>query len=95
MTLETGDVEAIAHLARVAVEEDKLPEYARNLDNVLQLAEQMNAVSTDKVEPIAHPMNAVQRLREDSVTESDQHEKFQTVAPATEDSLYLVPKVIE
>lgn len=95
MSLETGDVKAIAHLARIAVEEDQLAEYARNLDNVLQLAEQMNDVDTKSVDPIAHPMNAVQRLREDAVTETDQHEKFQAIAPATEDGLYLVPKVIE
>lgn len=95
MSLGTEDVKAIAHLARIAVEDEKLPEYAANLDSVLRLAEQMNSIDTNGVEPIAHPMNAIQRLRDDAVTETDQHEKFQTVAPAVEDSLYLVPKVIE
>ena len=95
MTLETDDVRAIAHLARVAIDDDRLPEYAANLENVLQLAAQMDAVDTQGVHPMAHPLEAVQRLREDAVTESDQHAQFQQSAPAVEDGLYLVPKVIE
>lgn len=95
MTLERKDVENIAHLARLAISEADIPEYARNLSNILALVEQMGAVDTSGVEPMAHPLEAAQRLREDTVTETDQRERFQAIAPAVEAGLYLVPKVIE
>jgi len=65
------------------------------MQNVLGPAEQMQAIDTEGVEPLAHPMEAVQRLRADEVTETDQHELFQDIAPQTEDGLYLVPRVVE
>ncbi|OOZ37787.1 Asp-tRNA(Asn)/Glu-tRNA(Gln) amidotransferase subunit GatC [Solemya velesiana gill symbiont] len=95
MSLERTDVEKIAHLARLAVSEDELDSMASDLSNILDLVEQMNAVDTDGVVPMAHPLHMVQRLREDAVTEVDQRDHFQSVAPLTEDGLYLVPKVIE
>lgn len=95
MSLERADVEKIAHLARLAIREEDIPEYVSNLSNILDLVEQMNAVDTADVGPMAHPMDAVQRLREDVVTETDQRELFQTIAPQVEAGLYLVPKVIE
>lgn len=95
MSLDKSDVEKIAHLARLAIDDAAKSEYANNLSNILGLVEQMNAVDTDDVEPMAHPTHAMQRLREDKVTEVDQRDQFQSVAPATEDGLYLVPKVIE
>lgn len=95
MSLERSDVEKIAHLARLEVAESEVPEIARNLSNILDLVAQMDAVDTDGVAPMAHPLDAVQRLRADEVTEINQREKFQALAPATENGLYLVPKVIE
>ncbi len=95
MALERKDVENIAHLARLAISEADIPEYARNLSSILALVEQMGAVDTTGVAPMAHPLDAVQRLREDAVTETDQREHFQAIAPAVEAGLYLVPKVIE
>ncbi|MEW7978632.1 MAG: Asp-tRNA(Asn)/Glu-tRNA(Gln) amidotransferase subunit GatC [gamma proteobacterium symbiont of Phacoides pectinatus] len=95
MSLERADVEKIAHLARIAVDEEELDAVAGGLSNILDLVEQMKAVDTRGVEPMAHPLHMVQRLREDRVTESDQREHFQAVAPQTEAGLYLVPKVIE
>ena len=95
MSLERDDVEKIAHLARLGIAEQDIPEYARNLSNILDLVAQMDSVDTDNVEPMAHPMEMVQRLREDTVTETDQRDHFQQVAPQTENGLYLVPKVIE
>ena len=95
MSLERSDVEKIAHLARLAVSEDQLDSVASDLSNILGLVEQMDAVDTSGVEPMAHPLHMVQRLREDKVTETDQRELFQSVAPLTADGLYLVPKVIE
>ncbi|HAS75845.1 MAG TPA: Asp-tRNA(Asn)/Glu-tRNA(Gln) amidotransferase GatCAB subunit C, partial [Marinobacter adhaerens] len=67
----------------------------KDLGNILDLVDQLAAADTDSVEPMAHPLNAVQRLRADEVTETNQREAFQAIAPATENGLYLVPRVIE
>ena len=95
MSLDSDDVKAIARLARLRIDEADVPAYATNLSNILDLVEQMNSVDTAGVVPMSHPLDVVQRLREDRVTESDQRDEFQQVAPATQDGLYLVPKVIE
>ena len=95
MSLDRTDVEKIAHLARLQVAEEELDSVAAGLSNILDLVAQMDAVDTGGVTPMAHPLHMAQRLRDDVVTESDQRDKFQQVAPATEAGLYLVPKVIE
>ena len=95
MALDKSEVEKIAHLARIAINEDKIPEYASSLSSILGLVEQMQSTNTDDIEPMAHPLDAIQRLREDSVTETNQRNAYQEIAPATEDGLYLVPKVID
>jgi aspartyl-tRNA(Asn)/glutamyl-tRNA(Gln) amidotransferase subunit C len=95
MALERSDVENIAHLARLAISEDDIPAYAENLSNILNLVEQMNAIDTTGVAPMAHPLEMAQRLREDVVSEENRREHFQAHAPAVENGLFLVPKVIE
>ncbi len=95
MSLEKTDVEKIAHLARLAVSAGGLDAVATDLSRILGLVEQMNAVDTAGVVPMAHPLHMAQRLRADEVTEPDQRELFQSIAPETEAGLYLVPKVIE
>ena len=95
MSLTREEVVRIAHLARLAVADDAIPKYAKDLSNILDLVAQMSAASTEQVEPMAHPFDAHQRLREDIVSESDQHRLFQSIAPQVEAGLYLVPKVIE
>ncbi len=95
MALDRSDVENIAHLARLAISEDDISEYAKNLSAILEFVEQMGSVDTQGVEPMAHPLEMTQRLREDVVSETDQREHFQKIAPAVEAGLYLVPKVIE
>lgn len=95
MALDKHDVEKIAHLARLAISEEDIPAYAENLSNILTLVEQMNAIDTRGIEPMAHPLEMAQRLREDVVTEQNQREHFQQHAPAVENGLFLVPKVIE
>ena len=95
MSLDADEVQKIAYLARLKIDEADIPAYVSNLSNILDLAEQMNSVDTEGVLPMSHPLNAVQRLREDKVTETDQRDHFQKIAPQTEDGLYLVPKVIE
>lgn len=95
MSLDVDEVKKIAYLARLKIEEADIPGYVSNLSDILDLVEQMNAVDTEGVTPMSHPLDAVQRLREDVVTESNQREQFQAIAPKTEDGLYLVPQVIE
>ena len=95
MALDAAEIRKIAHLARLGINADDIPEYARNLSDILAFVEQLNAVDTRGVEPLAHPLEATQRLRADEVTETDNRENFQQVAPETESGLYLVPQVIE
>jgi aspartyl-tRNA(Asn)/glutamyl-tRNA(Gln) amidotransferase subunit C len=95
VSLNRSAVEKIAHLARLAVSEEEKHRYARELSNILDLVEQMNAIDTDKVSPMAHPLQMVQRLRPDEPTEADQRELFQAIAPAAENGFYLVPRVVE
>ncbi|MBS0373205.1 MAG: Asp-tRNA(Asn)/Glu-tRNA(Gln) amidotransferase subunit GatC [Proteobacteria bacterium] len=96
MSLSRRDVEGIAHLARLEITEGELPVYVDSLSKILSFVEQLNAVDTQAVEPMAHPLEGeTQRLRPDAVTETDQHAKFQGNAPLVAQALYVVPKVIE
>lgn len=95
MPLTRIDVIKIAHLARLAICEDDIPAYLRDLSSILDFVDKMKAVDTTGIEPMAHPLDATQRLRPDQVTEADHRERFQTGAPQVEEGLYLVPRVIE
>lgn len=95
MVLTLEDVQRVAHLARIAVDENEARAVLAQLGGVFQLIEQMQAVETGGIEPMSHALDVIQRLREDAVTESNQHELFQAIAPQVEAGLYLVPKVIE
>ena len=95
MALERSDVEKIAHLARLGLNEADIPRTTETLNNILGLIDAMQAVNTDGIEPMAHPLDATQRLRADSVTEENRRNAYQAIAPAVENGLYLVPKVIE
>lgn len=95
MTLDRSDVAKIAKLAKLAVDDAALAHYASELTSILALIEQMNGIDTTGVEPMAHPLHQTQRLRPDLVTEADQRERFQQLAPLATDGLYLVPRVVE
>lgn len=95
MALDRTTVENIAHLARLGLEESEVSQTTTTLNAILGLVDAMQAVDTTGVEPLAHPLEATQRLREDRVTERNQRDAYQRIAPAVEDGLYLVPKVIE
>jgi aspartyl-tRNA(Asn)/glutamyl-tRNA(Gln) amidotransferase subunit C len=95
MSLQPDQVRTVARLARLALSDQELPAYARNLSDILDMVAQLNATDTTGVAPLAHPMDVVQRLRPDTVTEADLRERFQSVAPQVESGLYIVPKVIE
>lgn len=95
MSLTAADVKKIAHLARLNLSEADIALYTTQLSNILAFIEQMNSVDTSQVEPMAHPLDLSQRLRADQVSEHNQRDKFQKIAPQVEAGLYLVPKVIE
>ncbi len=95
MALKSDDVRNIAQLARLHLGDDEIERYAADLSSILDLVEQMQKVDTSAVEPLANPLDASQRLREDAVTETDQRDRFQAIAPDVEAGFYRVPKVIE
>lgn len=95
MSLQREDVEKIAHLARIELSEADIPRYTDNLSSIFEFIEQLNSVDTQGIVPMAHPLDAVARLRPDMVSETDQRVHFQQNAPLVEAGLYLVPKVIE
>jgi aspartyl-tRNA(Asn)/glutamyl-tRNA(Gln) amidotransferase subunit C len=99
MSLSDDQVRRIARLARIAIQPEDSAAVIDRLNRVLALIDQMRAVDTAGIEPMAHALDAQlpegQRLRRDEVTETDQRKLYQSVAPAVRDGLYLVPKVIE
>lgn len=95
MALDKSDIEKIAQLARLQISDDEAQQVTSRITDILALIDQMQAVDTSSVEPMAHPLDMVQRLRDDEVTEQDQREAMLKLAPASEDGVYLVPKVIE
>jgi len=95
VSLTANDVKKIAHLARLGIDDQDVESYANDLSGMLDLMTQMSELDTNNVIPMAHPLDQIQRLRPDVVTEHNQREHFQAIAPQVEDGLYLVPKVIE
>jgi aspartyl-tRNA(Asn)/glutamyl-tRNA(Gln) amidotransferase subunit C len=95
MSLSLDDVRRIAALARLAVTDAELAPVQAQLNGIFGLVEQLRAANTAGIEPMAHAQDVMLRLREDRVSEQDQHERFQSIAPQVEAALYLVPKVIE
>ncbi|CAC9582662.1 Aspartyl-tRNA(Asn) amidotransferase subunit C (EC 6.3.5.6) @ Glutamyl-tRNA(Gln) amidotransferase subunit C (EC 6.3.5.7) [uncultured Gammaproteobacteria bacterium] len=95
MSLSEQQVSQIAYLARLSLSDSELKDNTKDLNAILGLAEQLGAIETDGIEPMAHPLHMTQRLRADVVTEVDQSELFQSIAPNVGNHHYLVPTVIE
>lgn len=95
MALDNETVHTIARLSRIKIEPSELDNTRNALENILDLVAQMEAVDTTDIEPMTHPFDATMRLRADEVTETNQRDKLQAVAPSAERGLYLVPKVID
>lgn len=95
MTLSLDDVKRVAELAYIETNKEEADAALTQLTDIFDLIEQMQAVDTSAVEPMSHAQDVTQRLRSDGVTESDQRDLFQSIAPQVEEGLYLVPKVIE
>lgn len=95
MAIEQGEIEKIAELARIRISDEEIGQVTQRITEILQMVDQLQAVDTHDVEPMANPLDATQRLRPDEVTQSNRRDAFQAIAPAVENGLYLVPKVIE
>mgnify|MGYP003444088525 FL=1 len=95
MSLSLDQVQRIAELARIELAPGEAEQTRDQLNGIFTLIEEMQAVNTPGVEPMAHAQDVAQRLREDRVAEGDRHTDFQKIAPEVEAGLYLVPKVIE
>jgi aspartyl-tRNA(Asn)/glutamyl-tRNA(Gln) amidotransferase subunit C len=95
MSLSPDQIRQVAHLARLELKPEMTDAYARQLSNIMEMVGQLSRADTANVLPMAHPLDMHQRLRVDEVTAPNQREAFQAIAPATENGLYLVPKVLE
>ena len=95
MSIEKQTIENLATLARLEIDDQRVEEISQRLGSVLELVDQLQAADTNNLMDNSHTPESTQRLREDKVTESDQRDAFQAIAPDTEDGLYLVPKVID
>ncbi|MRH78614.1 Asp-tRNA(Asn)/Glu-tRNA(Gln) amidotransferase subunit GatC [Spiribacter sp. C176] len=95
MSIDAAQVGQIAHLARLAVDEQESEAHARNLSDILAFVDRLAEVDSKDVEPMAHPLEMTQRLRPDQVSEPNERERFQALAPSVSDGCYLVPRVIE
>ena len=95
MSLTQSDIEKLAILARINISEEESAKVTERIGSVLDLIDELQATDTEGVEPMAHPMDALQSLRADKVTETDQRDVLMNNAPASEDGLFLVPKVID
>ena len=95
MPLDKKEIRKIAWLARLTIEDQAIAGYTKDLADILALVEQMQAVDTSAIEPLAHPLEIDTQFRPDVVNEEDRRDNFQKIAPLTEDGYYIVPKFVE
>ena len=95
MTIKQDDIEKVAELARIRISDEEIGRVTQRITEILQMVDRLQAVDTLGVEPMANPLDAIQQLRPDEVTQTNCRDAFQAIAPAVENGLYLVPKVIE
>jgi aspartyl-tRNA(Asn)/glutamyl-tRNA(Gln) amidotransferase subunit C len=95
MKIDNQTILNIAELAQLQVGDEAINEYAEKMTAMLDLVEKMQSVNTNDVEPVSNPLDAVQRLREDKVTEQNLRDEYQAIAPEVDSGLYLVPRVVE
>ena len=95
MAIDATEVKKVARLARLTVDDGAIAATTSTIGNILTMVDRMQSVDTAGVPPMAHPLDAIQRLRQDEVSETDLREQLQSCAPAVEEGLFLVPRVIE
>jgi aspartyl-tRNA(Asn)/glutamyl-tRNA(Gln) amidotransferase subunit C len=93
--LEASEIAKLAQLARINIEPEMVNEATESITRILNLVDQLQTADTTDIEPMAHPLDLVQRLRADVITEVNQRDELQAVAPAVDKGLFLVPKVID
>ena len=95
MAIDASEVKKVARLARLTIDDGAIALTTATIGDILAMVDRMQSVDTEGVPPLAHPLDAIQRLRQDEVSETDQREQLQSCAPAVEEGLFLVPRVIE
>ncbi|MBT3709460.1 Asp-tRNA(Asn)/Glu-tRNA(Gln) amidotransferase subunit GatC [Pseudomonadales bacterium] len=95
MKIDNEVILNIAELAQLEVKDEMISQYADKMTAMLNLIEEMQSVNTDNIEPVSNPLDAVQTMREDKVTEKDLRDEYQAIAPEVDSGLYLVPRVVE
>lgn len=95
MSIDRNDIVNVSHLAKIHLNEDDVPELTDRINRILSMVDEMQSIDTSGVEPMANPLDAVQQLREDVISETNQREVLIRNAPMSEDGLFLVPKVID
>jgi aspartyl-tRNA(Asn)/glutamyl-tRNA(Gln) amidotransferase subunit C len=95
VSLDSNHIHKLCELARLAIAPEDVADVSAKLSDIVALVDQLQAVDAKNVTPMAHPLDRSQPLREDVITELDEHQRFQANAPLVEGGLYLVPKVIE
>ena len=95
MKIDNEVILNIAELAQLEVKDEMINQYADKMTAMLNLVEEMQSVNTDNIEPVSNPLDAVQTMREDKVTEKDLRDEYQAIAPEVDSGLYLVPRVVE
>ncbi len=95
MSLTPQQLQQVAHLARLQLDDAELPSFQEQLNNILMMVNRLQSVDTKGLDPMAHPLDLIQPLRNDAVSETNQRDLLLSIAPATAEGLYLVPRVIE
>ena len=95
MKIDNEVILDIAELAQLEVKDEMISQYADKMTAMLNLVEEMQSVNTDNIEPVSNPLDAVQTMRDDKVTEKDLRDEYQAIAPEVDSGLYLVPRVVE
>jgi len=95
MSLKLADIHRIARLARIEITETQAQEAAKQLNDILAMIEQIARVDTAGVLPMSHPLDGIQRMRADTVTDVPDRQQNMANAPAQRDGLFLVPRVVE
>ena len=95
MSIKKSEIAYISSLAKLKMEDAEMDNYTRQISEILEMIQQLERLDTDDIEPMAHPLNMKQRLRQDLVTEENHRELYQKDAAESEEGFYKVPKVIE
>ena len=95
MSIDKSDIEHLCNLSKLNLDDEEQSVFLSQMQSILDMIEELQEVDTGDIEPMAHPLQMTQRLRDDEVTEFNDREKYQKNTEFAEDRFYKVPKVIE